>query len=98
MSFFSCIFAVENKINMGDENSIFRTGKPIVYGPARIGIKVYITYPVEMTYNIETKDEFLAVSKAFNMARHDFSNIDWSRGKFKIGHYMYIDDKRKLFI
>lgn len=87
MSFFSCIFAVENKINMGDENIIFKV--KMVY--PKLGYKVEITYPVKKSYIIKTKNKILAVCKAFNMARHDFSNIDWSMGKFKTFPYMYSD-------
>ena len=58
---------------------------------ARIGTRVYIDYPVALTYDIKSNDVILSVGIALNKARHDirYSNLDWSKVYYTTGKFAY---------
>lgn len=58
---------------------------------ARIGTRVYIDYPVALTYDIKSNDDILSVGIAINNARRDirYSNLDWSRVYYTTGKFAY---------
>ena len=58
---------------------------------ARIGTRVYIDYPVTITYDIKSNDDILSVGIAINKARRDirYSNLDWSKVYYTTGKFAY---------
>lgn len=58
---------------------------------ARFGTRVYIDYPVALTYDIKSNDVILSVGIALNKARHDirYSNLNWSKVYYTTGKFAY---------
>ena len=64
---------------------------------AKLGTRVYIDYPVAITYDIKSPDDILSVAMAINEARHDirYKNLDWSRVYYTVGKYMYQENLKE---
>lgn len=58
---------------------------------AKIGTRIYIDYPVKITYDIKSNDEILSVGIAINKARHEYCELDWSNVYYTIGKFAYQD-------
>lgn len=56
---------------------------------ARMGTRVYIDYPKEVTYDIKSADVILSVGIAINNARHTYCEYDWSKVYYTVGQFMY---------